>query len=156
MTVKGDGAGRGPTGPCHIWRKSMTKSDHPTFFVPRVDEDKQEERFALMAKTAGIAVPPVDERIYSITFTSNSETWLATVGEELRGSVTRTQKSLGQKVERKALLSNGSTVMAIFAGNPYQVFHDNASRVWANPFLVGSPTSVARFKGQSPAGSQAS
>jgi hypothetical protein len=103
-----------------------------------------------------IAVLPVDERIYSITFTSNGETWLATVGEELRGSVTRTQKSLGQKVERKALLSNGSTVMAIFAGNPYQVFHDNASRVWANPFLVGSPTSVARFKGQSPAGSQAS
>jgi hypothetical protein len=117
----------------------------PTFFVPLVDEAEQEDAYVGMAKVVGAQVPHVGDRIYSITYKHNGEVWTATVGKKLSGTVWRTHKSRGQKIEREHTLSNGATVLAIFAGYPFHVWHDNASRIWSNPFLAGEPTSVVRF-----------
>lgn len=120
----------------------------PSFFVPDVAADKQEEAYAFFAEQCHRAVPPLADRIYSITYTHNGEVWTATVGETLRGSVTRVKTVRRQRTERTIPLSNPSVVMAIFPGVPFHVWHNGASRVWANPFLTGEPLSITRFAEQ--------
>ncbi|WP_076070442.1 hypothetical protein [Sphingomonas montana] len=117
----------------------------PSFFVAKVAPEKQEECYVELARAIGRAAPTAGSRIYSITFTHNGERWTATVGEQLRGSATRTSRVRGQKVERMVPLSNGSTVMAIFPSVPFHVWHDGASGAWANPFLTSEPTSITYF-----------
>lgn len=120
-------------------------ADAPEFFIPKVEADKQEDAYAVLAQEAGRAVPPLGQRIYSITYTHNGERWVATVGEQLRGSVVKVSRVRKQKVERTVQLSNPSTVLAIFPGVPFHVWHDGVSRVWANPFLTGEPLSIRYF-----------
>lgn len=120
-------------------------SEPPSFFVPKVPPEKQEEIYLELARAIGRAAPTGGARIYSISYTHNGEHWTATVGEQLRGSATKTSRSRGQRVERTLPLSNDSTVLAIFPGVPFQVWHDNVSRTWANPFLTGEPTSITYF-----------
>lgn len=117
----------------------------PAFFVPMVMPEKQAECYVEFARMIGRVVPAPGSRVYSITFSHNGERWTATVGEQLRGSVTKTSRVRGQKIERTVALSNGSTVMAIYPGVPFHVWHDYASRAWANPFLTGEPTSITYF-----------
>jgi hypothetical protein len=117
----------------------------PTFFVPKVSSEKWEECFAGLARAIGQSAPPPGQRIYSIKFTHDGEVWTATVGEHLKGSADRVSRVRGKKVERTVQLSNASTVMAIFPGVPFHVWHDGASPTWANPFLTGEPLSIAYF-----------
>lgn len=123
----------------------MPEGRGTSFFVPQVASDKQEQAYEELARACGCSPAAVGNRICSITFRSNGETWTATVGETLRGTVTKTSRVRGQRVERSIPLSNGSTVIAIFAGVPYRVWHDGASGVWSNPFLAGEPSSVMMF-----------
>lgn len=117
----------------------------PAFFVPKVPEEKHEEVYAALAKACGRAALPLEERIYSIRFRSNGEYWTATVGESMRGTVARTRRIKGRRVEQSVTLSNPSIVLAIFPTVPYLVWHDETSRAWVNPFLAGEPSSVRRF-----------
>lgn len=117
----------------------------PAFFVPKLEPGEFEECYLALAAAANCAAPPLGSRIYSISFSSNGEQWTATVGQQLRGSVVKTSRRRGQRVEHTMHLSNSSTVLAIFPGVPFQVWHDQASRVWANPFLAGQPTSITYF-----------
>jgi hypothetical protein len=122
-------------------------SDAPPsrFFIPQIPPEKVEECFADLARAIGRAAPPPGKRIYSITYRHNGETWTATVGERLKGHVIKTSRTRGQRVERTIPLSNPSVVMAIFPGVPFHVWHDGASRTWANPFLTSEPVSITYF-----------
>ena len=117
----------------------------PGFFVPLAALEKQEQAYAALAEAAGRAVLPPAERIYSISFRHDSEDWIATVGQPLRGSKIRTSRRRGRRVEQTIPLSNPSLVLAIFPGVPFLVWHDLTSRAWANPFLAGEPRSITRF-----------
>lgn len=117
----------------------------PKFFVPLVKAGMDEDAYVELAKRAGCPVPPADQRIYSISFQSRGETWTATVGQKLQGTRYETSRVRRQRVERELMLSNPSTVLAIFPGYPHLVWHDYASREWENPFMAGEPTSVRYF-----------
>ena len=125
--------------------KRVAAGQGSTFFVPGVPAKDQEQAYNELALACGCAPAPTGKRIRSITFRSNGETWTATVGEKLSGSATKKSRAGGQRIERAVPLSNGSTVLAIFAGVPFRVWHDGASRVWSNPFLAGEPSSVTMF-----------
>lgn len=123
----------------------MPTAPQPSFFVPRVPAESQEECYITLARACDCLTPCRAERIYSITYTHDRETWTATVGKQLTGRVTKTSRARGKKVERTVPLSNGATVMAIFPGAPFIVWHDGASKVWENPFLVGRPHAITYF-----------
>lgn len=121
-------------------------TETPQFFVPLVPSEDHEKCYQDMAKAIGQAAPALGKRVYSITFTHNGETWTATVGETLVGSAIKSRRVRGKKVEREIQLRNHSTVMAIFPGLPFHVWHDGASNVWANPFLTVEPRSITYFR----------
>lgn len=109
----------------------------PAFFVPHIKPEKSEEAYAELAAACHCGVPGPNERVYSITFTHDGETWTATVGEQLKGNKTVTRGRGRTKSEYNVPLSNASTVMAIFPNVPYFVWHDGVSHQWANPFMAG-------------------
>lgn len=117
----------------------------PLFFVPEIAEGDQERIYATMADACRVAVPTVDQRIYSIVFEHNREEWTATVGQRLRGTATSAKK-------RPIMVQDDATVLAIFAGNPFMVvtnagpFFGAIRSKWVNPFLAGIPKSVERFR----------
>jgi hypothetical protein len=115
------------------------------FFVPNSPGGDHELAYKALAAFAGTSAAPPGERIYSITFISNGETWTATVGQQLKGTGTITKGRGRQRTVREVPLHNGATVLAIFAGHPFLVCHDGASRTWANPFLAGQPRAVVYF-----------
>lgn len=117
----------------------------PTFYVPRVEEAKHEECYQELARAIPVPAAPLGQRIYSITFRHNGEVWTATVGKQLTGHAEKTVRVGGRKIERTIQLSNSSTVMAIYEGSPFYVWHDNTSKTWANPFMAGEPISITRF-----------
>jgi hypothetical protein len=123
----------------------MDASATPAFFLPGVEASEVEEVYADLAKHAHRRPPSIADRIYSITWRHNGEVWTATVGQKLHGFATKVSRSMRGKVEREIPLSNASSVLAIFPGAPYVVWHDDASRVWANPFLAGEPFQVTVF-----------
>lgn len=123
------------------------------FFVPDATAEDQEQVFAEFAKWCGVPLPPIDKRIYSITFGHDGEVWIATVGETLRGERTKTSTVRGKKVGRTTPVSDPARVLAIFPGSPFQVVTDhniarNVGSRWTNPFLAGHPKSVTYFGGK--------
>lgn len=123
----------------------MSTDEIPSFFIPEISPEEQEDVYAGLAATIRRSVLPISERIYSITFSSKAEIWTATVGRQLRGTRTSTHRSRGRTVERTTRLIDNSVVMAIFPGVPFHVWHNGASQTWANPFLTGEPLSIVRF-----------
>ena len=122
----------------------------PAFFVPAAPPENQEKVYAELAKLGRCAVPLVERRIYSITYTHDGEEWTATVGEHLKGVRYRTSRVKGQKVEREQRLSDPAVVLAIFGGDPFFVVTNhrivgNVGSRWENPFMAGRPHSVAYF-----------
>jgi hypothetical protein len=117
----------------------------PTFFIPGVDETKHDECYQELARAISVPAAPLGQRVYSITFRHNGEVWTATVGKELTGYAEKKVRVRGRMTERTVQLSNPSTVMAIYEGSPFYVWHDNKSKTWANPFLAGEPISITRF-----------
>jgi hypothetical protein len=120
-------------------------AESPVFFLPGVKPNDEEKFYAQCAEACGCAVPSADKRIYSISFTHDSEEWTATVGEELRGISRKTVRRRGQRVEQTTSRSDPATVVAIFASAPYQVVTNGYRTRWANPFYVGKPNSVTYF-----------
>jgi len=127
----------------------MDRSMTPHFFVPNSSPDDAENVFTGMARTCGAEVPPVGERVYSITFTHDGQLWTATVGQTLRGEERRIRRRRGQRYESTTQLQDPATVLAIFPGRPFYVLTD-ASRgtavmsQWANPFMA-TPDSITLF-----------
>ena len=117
----------------------------PEFFVPMCKPEEQEAAYAELARAAGQGIPAIGDRVYSITYSHNGEIWTATVGEQMRGYGYKSRRIRGQRIQQETPLSNRSTVLAIFPGVPYFVWHDGASNTWANPFMAGQPSSVVRF-----------
>jgi hypothetical protein len=120
----------------------------PTFFVPDVPAEEQEDSYKEMADFCHRPALPPDQRIYSIVYTHDSVEWTASVGRQLRG----TKTTLKRGRELRTPHSDSATVLAIFPGNPYLVVTDkgphfgNARSQWENPFMVGQPNSVTRFR----------
>ena len=125
-------------------------NEEPEFFIPGITLDKQEEVYANFALLCSKPVPNITRRIYSITFLHNSEEWIATVGETLRGIRHRMVRSQGRKIPQKMQLTDPALVLAVFPENPLQVVTDsppigNARSQWTNPFFVGQVTTVVYF-----------
>lgn len=120
------------------------------FFVPAATPEDIDEVYASFAEMCHTSLPPPDRRIYSIRFIHDGEEWTATVGEQLRGTRTRTRQRRGNKVEVTNQLSDPATVLAIFSGVPFHVV-TNAGPItgivsaWVNPFMAGQPESVSYF-----------
>jgi hypothetical protein len=121
----------------------------PEFFLPAALPDKAEAYYEDAAKFCNCAAPSFEKRIYSIVFSHDGVLWTATVGETLKGIGTRTRRIRGKKVEQEMHHSDGATVLAIFAGNPYIVMTNEGLAggfgQFANPFLAGEPRSVTYF-----------
>jgi hypothetical protein len=131
----------------------MPSNEAPVFFLPEVEPSKYEEIYRDLARRCG-QMPEVGERIYSIKFSGNGDTWTATVGQRLTG--TTTMKPRG-KPARQQGISDTATVLAIFPGPPCYVVWTNKgmgnvdnttgqvrSR-FENPFLAGEPSHIEYF-----------
>ena len=112
----------------------------PSFFVPSVEAEKQEEVYATLAKLCNCPVPAQGRRISSITFDHDGVRWNAIVGEKLHGEKKKVSRSKGKKIETILPVFNYSTVVAIFPGKPCFVFIDQSTVGrgihWANPFMA--------------------
>ena len=119
----------------------------PEFFVPMIDPDMQDDAYREMAALFGGNPAEPGARIRSITWKHNSTVWTATVGEELRGTETIVKGRGRDKRYLEVPRSTNDTVLAIFAGAPYVIVHDNKSRIWNQPIYAGNPSRVATFGG---------
>lgn len=120
-------------------------TDIPQFFVPAATDENKESIYSDFAAMCNATVPTLENRIFSIVFSSNGEIWTATVGETLRG--TRSRKG---GIGHEQSVSDPALVLAIFSGSTYQVVTNqgiagNVGSRWANPFLAGEPKSVTYF-----------
>ena len=121
------------------------------FFVPFTEsESEAESAYSTLAHSCHAALPPLNNRVYSITFKHNGETWVATVGERLAGSKLHVSKSKDVQKQHQVPLSDPAVVVAIFAGNPYFVVTATEPGIgrsaWENPFMAGSPSAVVHFR----------
>jgi hypothetical protein len=120
----------------------------PVFFMPNLDLDKQEARYAEFAKRCDCPIPASDQRVFSISYTHDDIRWTATVGESLTGVSTRINRSRGQSIEQRHPHSDPAIVLAIFP-DPicYKVVTDGGGgrSQRANPFLAGKPDKVVGF-----------
>ena len=133
----------------------------PEFFVPYVEAEQSEQIYATLAELASRTVPPLNARVYSITFHHDGVEWTATVGEQLHG-IERRQSRKQRAQSRQTGLhcetvrhhSDPAEVLAIFAGVPFIVvtnarIGDGRGSAWVNPFMAGKPNSVSRFRERS-------
>jgi hypothetical protein len=115
----------------------------PKFFVPAATPETQEAVYAEFARRAGRPVPKLEDRVYSITYTHNGETWTSTVGETSRGTRVRTVGRGSARREYPTGLSDPAVILAIFPGDPYVGITNhgiagNVGSTWANPFYMGA------------------
>ena len=119
------------------------------FFIPDVDEGADEEVYEGLAKLCGRKPAEPGKRIESIAFTHDGEEWIATVGTELRGTRTTSRRRKAGVVDVTERLSDGASVLAIFAGTPYIVVTNKGTpgvrSHWENPFYAGQPSAVRYF-----------
>jgi hypothetical protein len=125
--------------------------DAPAFFLPAATTENQEEAFAGLATWASRAVPEFGDRVFSITFVHDGEEWVATVGEQLRGTRLPSPRSRAKKRQHPVALHDPAVVLAIFPGVPYIVVTNhriggNVGSLWENPFFAGEPRSLTRFR----------
>lgn len=123
--------------------------DPPSFFVPFAKAEQQESAYAELAAFGGCPIPSPDQRIYSITYAHDGVEWVATVGEQLRGTRRWVTRSKGKKIDHQQPVSDPATVLAIFPGNPHRVVTNhrlagNLASFWENPFMA-RPKSVTFF-----------
>lgn len=122
-----------------------------TFFVPAATSENQESVYASFAEWCNCPIPKQEQRVYSITYTHDSEEWTATVGEHLHGIRRRTSRSRGKRIERTIQLSDPALVLAIFPGAVFIVVINHrivgdVGSAWENPFFAGKPRSVIYFR----------
>lgn len=125
-------------------------TEAPEFFVPGCEASEWEDKYTHLAKLCNAAVAPIGKRIYSITYENRGEEWIATVGEQLKGSKpSRRRAKRGEYVPPEPV-SDSAVVWAIFEGIPYTVvtnanFEPGVRSQWENPFLAGKPTKIVYF-----------
>lgn len=120
------------------------------FFIPNTAADELEAKYAQFANWVRVSTPPVDRRIAAITFVHDGVTWVAEVGQQLRGERYVKRRRGGKTVSVRETQSDRAVVLAIFASVPYFVFTDarplsDKSSEWVNPFMAGEPSSVKYF-----------
>jgi hypothetical protein len=119
----------------------------PSFFVPGIPPDCQEDIYAAMAKACGLPLPPLTWRVFSIVYVHDGVEWTATVGERLSGTKTTTKRGR----QYTSAHSDNATVLAIFPGAPYVVltnkgpYFGNGRSQWENPFSVARPMQITLF-----------
>jgi len=126
-------------------------TEAPPFFVPAATADNQESVYEGFAKWCHCNVPPMGQRIYSITLVHDGEEWIATVGQQLSGSTIADPRSRAKVRRFSRPVSDPALVLAIFPGNPYMVVTNhrlagNVGSRWENPFMAGIPTSITYFQ----------
>lgn len=115
------------------------------FFVPGVPDEEAEERYAELAAALGVRVAPPEERVESVTFTSDRDEVEATVGHRMRATqYPRTRSGRPDESRPPRRRTTGTTVVAIFAGSPYQLWREPGPSEWTNPILL-TATSVRYF-----------
>jgi hypothetical protein len=120
------------------------------FFVPGASSDEAELVYARLAAGCGREVPLHYDRIHEIHWTQDSDSWVASVGQTLRGRRVRVRRRGGEYIEIAEPLQDLATVRAIFPGTSYLVVTD-ARRLgpfvsyWHNPFVIGEPTVIVKF-----------
>jgi len=120
------------------------------FFVPGVPIEQAELVYARLAVACGCEVPLHGDRIYQIHWMHDSDLWVATVGQTLRGRRMRIKRRGSDYIEVSDPLHDPATVRAIFPGPSYMVVTD-ARRLgpfvsyWNNPFMAGEPTIIVKF-----------
>lgn len=122
----------------------------PMFFVPASTEGNMEERYAELAKLAQSTVPKNGKRIYSLTFKSKHEEWVATVGEKLNGKKDEYDRKGRRLAVYERTLSDEAVVLAIFSGYPYTIvttqgLMGRSHSVFANPISTNEVVSVVWF-----------
>lgn len=118
-------------------------TEAPKFFVPEAAPDKCEEVFQDLAKFCRSEPPPIERRIYSITFVHDGEEWTATVGERMSGIRLPNRRSRSKKPAVPQALFDQAVVMAIFPSMgqyPNKVLTNGAPSKWANPFFARAKT----------------
>jgi len=120
------------------------------FFVPGTSREEGELVYARLAAGCGREVPLSSDRIHEIHWTQDSDSWVAVVGETLRGQRVRVRRRGGDYIEISDPLHDPATVRAIFPGTPFMVVTD-ARRLgsfvsyWNNPFAAAQPTHIVKF-----------
>ena len=110
----------------------------PRFFIPYLSPEIEEASFAQIAQQCERAVPAPGARVYSISFDRGGITWIATVGEQLRGRkpIRFKRKDTGRWRD----IRDTALVLAVLPGEPYIVVtypgsnsHFRGHRVYAIP-----------------------
>lgn len=83
--------------------------------MPNAAHDEQEKFYAHIAEQCGTVPPALDKRIYSISFFSDGDLWLATVGKRLVGE--RVVWKGKKKTDRIIAIDDPALVFAIFPPN---------------------------------------
>jgi hypothetical protein len=108
------------------------------FFLPGfADHEEAEAEYARLAASCGSTVPPIDDRIRSISFTHNSQRFVATVGQRRKGHKWHTVGGKRDTQRPPEEFEDGNVVVAIFEGDPvHYIFEEGQSR-YNNPQWVG-------------------
>jgi hypothetical protein len=102
---------------CPVWDVDLglSRLTMPPFFLPLCPSESQEASYAHLAKGCGRKVPPIGQRIYSISFEDHGIVWTATVGEYLRG---RKALKLKNKETVEWQIEDPALIVAIFPKVP--------------------------------------
>jgi hypothetical protein len=117
----------------------MSQIELPVFFLRHELPELQEVSYARIAQKCEQIVPPLGERVYSISFDSDGTLWVATVGKHLRGRkpVLVRRKRSG---EWGPWFDDAASVLAIFPGVPCCVVTDggysSTGSHFGNPFYA--------------------
>lgn len=124
-----------------------------TFFVPGVEPDRAEARWAELADIAEAPLVGPADRVRSVRFVRGAEEWTATVGDclsgELAGKIDRRPARRSSRSAPTRRVSDPATVHAIFdTGDSYVVLTDCrpvgevSDSTWENPISI--PRHAAR------------
>jgi hypothetical protein len=116
----------------------------PRFFLPYLSPESEEASFAHLAKQCERAIPAPGAGVYSISFERGGTTWIATVGEQLRGRkpirVKRNETGQWRHIRDTA------SVLAIFPGEPYIVVtHPGSNSHFRGTRVYATSTGVELF-----------
>jgi hypothetical protein len=103
------------------------------FFSSEKREDQLEGMYAQLAGVCGVANPPRNKRVYSISYRHHGADWLVTVGKRRRET---TSHSNWPRDDFAMDTISGEPVTAIFEGDPLHICQEPGRSQWANPSLV--------------------
>ena len=114
----------------------------PAFFLPHCPIESQEASYTHIAKDCNRVVPPIGNRIYSISFEHDGILWTATVGEHLRG---RKYMKVKGKDTVEWHIGDPALILAIFPTVPYCVVTYSNGRSHFGHIFYATPAGVELF-----------